>query len=308
MQFNSGTTGGSSERFDKDMKVCLACKERFARADWCCPACGHAPMMRDGRPVLAPTLEQTGDDYDVRFFDRLAALEPGNYWFEARNRLVVWALGRFFSAARSFLDIGCGTGFVLLGIHTAFPALRLTGADAYSDGLVHAGARLPGAPFCQLDARHIPFDEEFDVVGAFDVLEHIEDDEVVLAEMFRTLRPGGGLVLTVPQHPALWSSCDADARHKRRYTRAELTRKLHRAGFQPEYMTSFVSFLLPMMFASRRAGRMARQNSDPLSELTPGPGANAILSGILGLERLLITHGVSFPAGGSLLAVARRPG
>jgi SAM-dependent methyltransferase len=243
--------------------------------------------------------------FDAACFSRLAALETGNFWFEARNRLVVWALGRYFASARSFLEIGCGTGFVLAGIQRAFPLLTLAGAEIWSEGLAHAGGRAPGAALFQMDARHMPFEEEFDVIGAFDVLEHIEQDAAVLSEMFRSVRAGGGVMLTVPQHPFLWSRTDEQARHKRRYTRGELVDKVRRAGFEIARVTSFVSLLLPAMALSRWT-RGAARDGDPLPELSIDPRLNGALGGVLAVERALIERGVSFPAGGSLLLVARK--
>lgn len=143
----------------------------------------------------------------------------------------------------------------------------------------------------------MPFEEEFDVIGAFDVLEHIEQDGAVLSEMFRAVHAGGGIMLTVPQHPFLWSRTDEHARHKRRYTRAGMIDKVRRAGFRVARATSFVSLLLPAMVMSRAAGRATRR-ADPLPELGIGAGMNAILTRVLAAERALIERGVSFPATG----------
>jgi SAM-dependent methyltransferase len=261
----------------------------------------------DGRHLLfAPDLGKEIDGYDAGCFARVAALESGNFWFEARNRLLVWALRRYFPDATSFLEIGCGTGFVLSGIRRALPALKLSGAEVFSEGLSYAEARVPGASFLQMDARHIPFEEEFDVIGAFDVLEHIEDDEAVLAEMFRATRRQGGIMLSVPQHPFLWSRVDEYARHKRRYVRSELIAKVRRAGFDLARATSFVSLLLPAMALSRIVGGSVRRRPDPLPELRVGTLTTAVLTSCLHLERSLIELGVSFPAGGSLLVIARK--
>jgi SAM-dependent methyltransferase len=287
------------------MKVCLPCGQRFQAGGWVCPACGRSPAERGQYPAFAPDTTEAGDSYDAACFSRLATLETGNFWFEARNRLVVWALRRYFPAARNFLEIGCGTGFVLAGIQRAFPALALAGAEVFSEGLAHARGRAPGAALFQMDARQIPFEEEFDVIGAFDVLEHIEQDVAVLSEVFRAVRPGGGVMLTVPQHPFLWSRVDEHARHKRRYTRGELIDKVRRAGFEITRTTSFVSLLLPAMALSRVAGGAARR-SDPLPELGMSTRMNAVLARVLAVERTLIERGVSFPAGGSLLLVARK--
>src|SRR6266545_4042215 len=90
----------------------------------------------------------------------------------------------------NFLEIGCGTGFVLSGIRKAFPELILSGSEIFSEGLNLAAERLPGVELFQMDARRIPFQEEFDVIGAFDVLEHVKEDEEVLSQMYQATRKG----------------------------------------------------------------------------------------------------------------------
>jgi SAM-dependent methyltransferase len=248
-------------------------------------------------------VNQASPSFQPRYFAELARLESRNFWFCARNRLIVWALGRHFANARSFLEIGCGTGFVLAGIATARPDLALAASDVHSEGLAFAARRVPQARFYQADARALAFGEEFDVVGAFDVLEHIAEDDAVLRAMHRALRPGGGVLVTVPQHPALWSAQDAHAGHRRRYTRAALTAKLGAAGFVDIKTTSFVSLLLPLMAAARRR---KRADADPFEELRIGGATNLLLEKVLDVERGLIRLGVSFPFGGSLLATARK--
>ena len=66
------------------------------------------------------------------------------------------------------------------------------------------------------------------MVGLFDVLEHIDDDDAVLAAARRMLRPGGRLVVTVPRHPFLWSHLDALVDHRRRYRASDLLAKVRR--------------------------------------------------------------------------------
>ncbi len=138
------------------------------------------------------------DGFDPEGFDALAALEHASFWFRSRNRLIVWTVRHYFPDAQRLLEIGCGTGFVLEGLRRAFPNLSLVGAELHAGGLRHAAKRVPGVELMQFDARNIPFGGEFDVVGAFDVLEHIDADEEVLAEMHTAVRPAGGIVLTVP--------------------------------------------------------------------------------------------------------------
>jgi SAM-dependent methyltransferase len=172
-----------------------------------------------------------------------------------------------------------------------------------SRALDYAHRRLPNVALVQMDARAIPFDAEFDIIGAFDVLEHVDDDAAVLRQMYAAVVAGGGVVITVPQHPSLWSAVDDFSHHRRRYTRSELTAKLEAVGFRIVRVTSFVSVLLPLLLVSRRS----RQPLDPERELRVANPINRVLSALLTCERFVISAGVSLPAGGSLLAVAMRP-
>jgi len=243
--------------------------------------------------------------FEARFFEGLFQIEAGNFWFRNRNRLIQWALRRYFPDARTLLEIGCGTGFVLAGLEEAFPKLLLAGTEFFEEGLAFAATRVKAATLYQMDARAIPFSEEFDVIGAFDVLEHIDNDRLVLSEMYRAARPGGGIIVTVPQHSWLWSRGDEYAHHHRRYASRDLREKAIAAGFKVVRTTSFVALLLPLMFAARRASKRATE-FDPYAEFSIPRWQNDILDHILALERLAIRAGIGFPFGGSLLMVARR--
>jgi SAM-dependent methyltransferase len=288
------------------MKRCLACEARFQSDDWICPRCRFRPTLRDEIFQFAEKPPDTRAGFKPEYFARLAAIEQGNFWFRARNELIQWALCNYFPSAGSFFEIGCGTGFVLTGIRRNFPRMRLVGSEIFVDGLVFAKARLPEVELYQMDARRIPFEHEFDVVGAFDVLEHLIEDENALAQMFNAAKPGGGLLITVPQHAFLWSPTDEHAMHRRRYNRTELCRKVESAGFRVERITSFNSLLLPLMICSRMQ-RNRDQDPNPWREFEISRALNKTLESILKFEQLLIEKGVSFPVGGSLLLIGRRP-
>jgi SAM-dependent methyltransferase len=247
------------------------------------------------------------DSFPLSGFARLAAIEDRNYWFRARNRLIVWALGRYFAQMRRYLEVGCGTGCVLAAVEAAFPDAELLGSELYSGGLEFAARRVRRAALVQMDAGSLTFREEFDVLGCFDVLEHIADDRGVLEHCCRALRPGGGILVTVPQHRFLWSALDEYTRHVRRYTRGELLDKMAAAGFTPLLVTSFVSLLLPAMLAARLRRRRLESGFDPQAEFKVGAVMNFTLERVLDFERLLIRGGLRFPFGGSLLVVARKP-
>jgi SAM-dependent methyltransferase len=287
------------------VRRCLACDARFAGQGWSCARCGASPAIADEIWTFAPELADSGGGFEREAFTRLAEIEQHSFWFRARNRLIAWAVRRHFATAQSMLEIGCGTGFVLSGLRRALPELTLSGSELFTEALAFAHGRVPEVALYQMDARAIPFAEEFDVIGAFDVLEHIAEDETVLAQMHLATRPGGGILLTVPQHPRLWSPYDDYAHHERRYRRSELVGKVERAGFVVERATSFVAFLLPLMAASRLRVRR-RGEIDLAADLTCPPRLDAALERVLDAELALIRRGVSLPAGGSLLVVARR--
>lgn len=289
------------------MKRCPNCTTAYSAEDWTCPTCGFVPPLEEGFPALSPELAHGGAGFKPEAYAELATLEAGNFWFRARNQLIVWALRRYFPQMQRYLEIGCGTGYVLAGVAEAYPWAGLTGSEVFSVGLPYAARRVGRAELLQMDARRIPYVDEFDVIGAFDVLEHIEEDETVLAEMLHALRPGGGIVLTVPQHPWLWSRQDEYACHVRRYRLGELREKVLGAGFIVEFETSFVSLLLPAMVASRIFQRHAFQDGDAMAELRLPGLLNQTFERFMDLERLLIQLGIRFPVGGSLLLIARKP-
>jgi SAM-dependent methyltransferase len=261
-------------------------------------------QLEHGFPLLAPQLDDR-DGFEPAAFAQLAELEAQHFWFRARNALICRLIHRHAPAATSMLEVGCGTGFVLQGVHEAFPSMRLAGGEPSLTGLVVARQRVPGAQLLQLDAGHLPFDAEWDVVGAFDVLEHLDDDAGALAELARAVVPAGTVLLTVPQHPWLWSVDDEYGRHRRRYRRGELVARVRDAGLEVVRVTSWVSSLLPFLALSRL--RPHRGSFDPAHELRQGRVTRTVLETTLRAEGALIERGVSLPAGGSLVVVARRP-
>lgn len=252
--------------------------------------------------------KNTNIGFKAHYFKELAELEAKNFWFCARNSLILWAINKYAPKPKSLLEIGCGTGFVISAISKQFPDAILFGSEYFEEGLVYARQRLPSAKFMQMDARHIPYESEFDAVGAFDVLEHIEQDEEVLKQIYKALKPSGIMFITVPQHRWLWSAVDEYACHARRYDANELHQKACKAGFDIVKSTSFVSLLLPAMYLSRLLQRNKMDVSmDTMTELRINPLLNKVFEWILYLELSLIRAGVALPVGGSRLLIARKP-
>ncbi|MDQ3203392.1 MAG: class I SAM-dependent methyltransferase [Pseudomonadota bacterium] len=237
-------------------------------------------------------------------FESLAASEARHWWFRARNRLILWVLRSRTGNFRNFLEIGCGTGFVLDGISRDFPEAKLFGTEYFEEGLAHARRRIPTATFEQLDARLMSDVDRYDMIGAFDVIEHIDEDEAVLANISRALHVGGHLLVTVPQHRWLWSEADERACHVRRYSRKELIERVRKAGLDVQYVTSFVSLLVPLMWLSRQ--RAGQKTAEKNSEFDISDTTNRMLEFVMKLELKLIQLGIHLPFGGSLLLLAKK--
>jgi ubiquinone/menaquinone biosynthesis C-methylase UbiE len=290
------------------MKVCPDCNSELLN-DSSCGCCGFRTKRIDGFLAFAPELAMGNDNFDAAAHASLFQQENNCFWFPVRNKLIGWAMKKYFPKVESFLEIGCGTGYVLSGLSSTFPGIKYTGADIYTSGLKFAAERVPQANFIQMDARHIPFSNEFDAVGAFDMIEHVEEDQHVLNQMYKAVRRGGGIIATVPQHNWLWSAADDYGFHKRRYTRAVFGEIITKSGFEVVKMISFISLLLPIialrrgryMFCSKKAIEKSVK-----TELRINPVMNYLFSSICMLETRMIQSGFSFPAGGSLLCIAKK--
>jgi len=183
---------------------------------------------------------------------------------------------------------------------------RLVGSELHPAGLAHARKRLPSeAEFVQMDARDIPAVGVFDLAGAFDVIEHIADDEAVLRGLRAATQTGGGCIIAVPQHPWLWSRADDVAHHQRRYRRGELEAKLLRNGFEVLFSSSFTALLLPLMAASRLTSRKNELDDDVFREFRLNRRVNDVFTAVLRAEVHMTLAGWRWPAGGSRIVVAR---
>jgi hypothetical protein len=116
------------------------------------------------------------------------------------------------------------------------------------------------------------------------------------------------LIVTVPQHPWLWSEADSKAQHVRRYRRGELENKLVDAGFVIRFSSSYTVTLLPIMAISRLVRRRSGGASAGAEfKIVRGvPYLNDLLRFVLAAETSLTLRGVRWPAGGSRVIVAQK--
>lgn len=236
---------------------------------------------------------------------QFAEIGRTHWWFQGRRRVVASVmraeLARPAGRDLSILDVGCGTG-EMTDMLAEFGTV--TAIDGSEDAVEHCRARFGAG----LDVRvgTIPADlppaGSSDVVTAFDVIEHLDDDAEALRCLHRVLRPGGTLVVTVPAFAFLWGPHDVISHHRRRYSAPQLRARLEEAGFSVERLTYFNTLLFPAVAAVRLARRIVGEQPGHSDFRTLPPALNRALTSLFGFEALLLARW-PLPVGVSLLAV-----
>lgn len=224
---------------------------------------------------------------------KLAALEDRHWWYAERRALLAAQLRRIGTPGVA-LDVGAAGGGNTRVLRAAgWQALALEyGADGAEV------ARERGLEVIRADATALPLkDASLDLVVAFDVLEHIEDDSTVVGHLRRCLRPGGTLLVAVPAGMRNWSAHDEAVGHVRRYEREPLRDLLIRGGFSVEELKSWNVLMAPV-------ARWRRRGSTGSDLDEPGTLVNTGARAVVALERVLPVGRVP---GISLLATARVP-
>ena len=255
--------------------------------------------------------------FDPGYYAPLFAIEDRHFWFRARNRIIATLAGQITTnlpPGYRVLEVGCGTGNVLRVLQKVCSDGVVVGMDLFAEGLQYARGRTD-CPLVQGNIQKPPFGASFDLIGIFDVMEHLPDDEQLLSDLYKILTPGGTLLLTVPAHPSLWSYFDEAARHCRRYEPGELKRKLIRTGYRIDYITQYMSIIFPVVWLRRRLealiSRFRARDADlkhymTRHELQIVPIINELLTLLLAPETLVIARRRQLPIGTSLIAIARK--
>jgi SAM-dependent methyltransferase len=227
------------------------------------------------------------------------AAEGGMWWYRALHARMLDALS---GIEGDVLDAGCGTGGLLAFLRARRPGWRLVGLEWQAAAAGRAAAK-SGAAIVRGSVNALPFrDARFDAVLAADVLCHrAVDPAQALAELKRSLRPGGRLVVNMPAYAWLLSAHDRHVHNVRRQTARELRAMLASAGFARVEVRYWNGLLLPLMVAQRKL----RGRHDSASDVSRfPPWLDATLHAVTEVERRLP---VAVPAGGSVLATATRP-
>lgn len=230
-------------------------------------------------------------------------VEEDLWWYRGRRSICFDLLDRHLPKGSDLdiLDFGCGTGYNLellkrygraRGVDMSPEALEFCRRRGVENVILHEEAKLPFE------------DESFDLVTAFDVIEHIEDDRGALVEMRRVLRPGGCLLIYTPALPWLYSEHDRLVHHQRRYMKRELGNKMTEAGFELNHLAYSNLLVLPGVMVFKVIFWLLGRGKHLEMNVPPTP-VNEFCAWLCELEKPLVM-GRGLPLGMSLVAVGRK--
>jgi 2-polyprenyl-3-methyl-5-hydroxy-6-metoxy-1,4-benzoquinol methylase len=247
------------------------------------------------------TIDGDYADFNDCIIDEMQKAELSNhFWFKARIALIMDVFNEFVKSNASILDIGSGTGLIAKSMQSS--GYDVSVADIHEKALQKACDL--GVKQCYLmDIYEPPFENKFDVITLFDVIEHLDNDDKALHNVFRMIKPGGKLILTVPAHQWLWNNHDTVAGHKRRYSKKTLINTMESAGFNILKCTFMFRLLLPLFIIRKYYGHVHQKNKEmfAISSIV-----NNALASICKFERRF-GNWIPDIAGGSLMVVAIKP-
>jgi 2-polyprenyl-3-methyl-5-hydroxy-6-metoxy-1,4-benzoquinol methylase len=267
----------------------------------------HPVSSRSTEPVTDRP-ESHWAAYDEAGIQTLLAVEDRHFWFRARNQIIsalVTPPIQRLAAGFRILEVGCGSGNVLRVLKTSAAGRGWVEGLEVSVPAAAVARERTGLTITNGHLADLARSEPYDIIAAFDVLEHIRDDIGVVREMNARLRSDGRLILTVPAHPTLWSPFDVASEHMRRYTPVSIAQTMGAAGFEIEYLSYFMFLLYPVMWLRRRFLKGGDLAAVYDSEFQIVPGLNEVAFEVFRREARLIRARRRLPMGTSLAIIAR---
>lgn len=241
---------------------------------------------------------------DTVAYRALAEIEETMWWYKGRRKVCFDMLDRYVGqdSAKKILDVGCGTGY---NVRLLERYGTVCGIDASAEALDFCRARgIQNVSLHGADALPFP-SQTFDLLTAFDVIEHIEDDRGALLEFSRVLKPGGWLLIYTPALPWLYNRHDRIVHHKRRYRFPELEDKLSNSGWKIRHLAYVNAFVLPLVLLARFFSNFGPEDRHQEMEV-PHPFINDVLTKLCAVEQILVRRSL-LPIGMSLVALVQKP-
>jgi ubiquinone/menaquinone biosynthesis C-methylase UbiE len=240
------------------------------------------------------------------YASRYHKLEENHWWFKGR-RDIIFRLIKDYHRDIEILDTGC-SGCALIGFLMPRGFKRLQGVDIDENAIeICRQKRINNVRVASAEKTGFK-DQQFDVIIASDILEHIKNEDKALSEWYRILKPNGNLLIFVPAFKFLWSKHDEINHHYRRYSKSDLIRVLKENGFSIE-RSSYWNFSLFFPVSLARISQKfflnsSRKSGDQLCEVNPF--INSTLEYLLRLENSFLSIGINLPVGISIFVIAKK--
>ena len=236
-------------------------------------------------------------------YRRMAEIQENHWWYEARRRIIASLIEPLkLPANAEILEVGCGPG-ANLKMLKGFG--NVVGVEPDDFSIDHA-RKVSG---CRVEKGFLPDDLRvagpFDLIGAFDVIEHVEPDRESLKTLYNLTKTGGHALFTVPAYMFLWSQHDVVNHHKRRYVLPQFRDLLREAGFEVRFISYYNTLLFLLIAGVRMVKKLLRMKESPDDSLPRWPFVNTALCSIFAFERYILKY-TALPFGVSIVAVCRK--
>lgn len=243
---------------------------------------------------------------DYRDFQKLNQDTEEHFWYKARRLLISDLLHLALKDSdpkQKIIEIGCGTG-IQLPLLAKFG--RVEGLDITPESIELVKQSGYPARVFNIETELLE-DNSAEVIACFDVLEHLQNDELALEKITKALTPQGIFLFSVPAIPWLFGPHDIAAKHYRRYSRKELKQKISRAGLKIKTINYWNSWVLPAIIVLRLIKKIISSKNQANSDTKSLPKfLNRFLYQILALETRLNKKGIKLPWGLSLYGYATK--
>jgi SAM-dependent methyltransferase len=238
-------------------------------------------------------------------YEAEAEAQASHWWFVGRRRLFSRIIRCLDVQNDSpVLDVGSSTGTNLRLLRDLGFA-NIVAIDS-SPSAAQLCARMGLPPVTLGDACALPFEAgTFALVLATDIIEHVDEDDLAIREVFRVMEFGGIAIFTVPAFQSLWGPQDELSHHKRRYRMPQLTEKLLGAGFQVLESYHFNYLLFLPIWLARRILSLSKVQLRSENDIN-SPLINRILTAIFRID-VQTAGDIKPPFGVSILALVRKP-
>lgn len=246
---------------------------------------------------------------DKIYYEEYFDLERNHWWFRARKEIINSLLKKNVAGNNNqVLNVGAATGETSTWLSSYG---KVTSVEYEKECCDFVKQKL-NLDFIPASVTELPFAEnKFELVTAFDVIEHVEDHHMAIAEMTRVCKPGGVIAITVPAFEFLWSKHDDINHHQRRYRMQELEKLFEKHRGKIIFKSYFNSILfLPVALTRILANIFPfivnRKGSGSDFSYSGGRVSSFLFFRLMKSEKFWLVRGFSFPAGISLILLFRK--